>query len=1252
MPVGSEEVDGLCRCPCYLGLVRADHISEDSWQVRVDTGGTFTDGWALSPEGQEIRCKVLSSSVIRVKVEEVLGGGSYQLAGEQDFADNFLKGFQVIGGGLVAHWARRARLLSVHGGDDFSKGDALEMFTGEVPPILALRILTSTPLGVPFPNVGLRVSTTRATNALLERKGSKGVLITTAGFEDLLRIGDQRRPHLFDLRQDLTVPVFESCVGISGRIDASGRVIEPLSETERKNLIERLKRDSVEVVAVALLNSYANPAHEQEVGHWLREAGISFVSLSTDLTGAVRLLPRAETAAANAYLAPVMDSFVANVRGGIEGGTLELLTSGGGLKDAGDYRPIDSLLSGPAGGVKGAMEVARSAGCDKVIAFDMGGTSSDVARIDGAPVLRYEQTIGPVRVAAPAIKIETVAAGGGSICRWTAGALAVGPESAGADPGPACYGKGGPLTVTDVNLLLGLMDSTGPGIPLDIDAARTQFHEFQHQMEQDGVSAGSEKQLLEGLREIAIERMAEAIRKVSVREGCDPADYSLVAFGGAGPQHACGVAAKLGIREIFVPDDAGLLSARGLHHCAKERIVEQQVLERLDALEAGWTERVGALVRGALDWLGEEASLSRILCEMRLWGQDSTLELEMDGLPEHGDLEELFVERYQKLYGYDPPPGKEIELVALRVIASIAGRDLPPEEFGPALEVEGMEVMQDAFRTCVVEPGWSWAKGSRGGMRLLRQGQAGPGRLQHAAGWSPEIESELFRCRFEGLVEEMGELLRRTAMSPNIKERLDFSCALLDADGRLVVNAPHIPVHLGALGLCVRKVSEGRKWKEGDTVMVNHPAFGGSHLPDVTLISPVFVEGCLIGFVANRAHHAEIGGRAPGSMPAEARCLEEEGVVVAPILLCESGKSRLQEVEDLFLASRYPSRMLSDNLADLAAQSASNHYGVRALQELARGSSCEIVLRNMAELRRHATEVMSSKLRPLSGRQWQGEDILDDGTPIRVFLRCSGEGLEVDFSGSGPVHDGNLNATEAIVRSAVLYVLRAWVGDDLPLNEGLLDEVHIKTPEGILSPVFPEDPAVCPAVVGGNVETSQRVVDVLLDALDLQANSQGTMNNFLFGNAAFAYYETIGGGSGAGPGWSGLSGTHVHMSNTAITDPEILERRFPVRLCSFSLRKDSGGHGRWNGGCGLQREFEFLETMTVSMLAQRREEVPRGKEGGAAGLRGRQIKVGVDGSAQDLPGICSIIVQAGERIRVLTPGGGGWGRRDEFSDKP
>ncbi len=1209
-----------------------------SWLMRVDTGGTFTDGWARSPEGEESRCKVLSSGVLRTRVEKVVGAGRYRLAGDLGAGDGLLQQFSTPGGGVVVGWLRGERLLTVEGGRIFEEGELLEVFTGEEAPILAARILTSTPLGSPFPVIDFRIATTRGTNALLERKGSQGVLLITRGFEDLLRIRDQRRPHLFDLNQELPGPVFERVIGIRERVSVTGEVLEPLDEEEVVMLIQALLDESVEVVAVALLNSYVNPVHENRVGKLLRAAGIRFVSLSTDLTRSIRLLPRAETAAANAYLAPVMDRFVAAVATCLGESSLELLTSAGFLKEAGDYRPIDSLLSGPAAGVVGALAAAQATGFRKVLAFDMGGTSTDVARLEGAPVFRYQQSIGPVRVAIPAVRIETVAAGGGSICCWRRGGLEVGPESAGADPGPACYGRGGPLTITDVNLLLGFMDPNRAGLPLDLGASRKRLEELQIEMEEDDAAPVFGQQLLEGLREIAVERMAEAIRKVSLREGYDPCDYALVAFGGAGPQHACAVAGKLGIKEILIPGDAGLLSAWGLHRSCKEKILERQVLQPVEVVRSGWECLLGQLVAEVTDSLGEGACLSRILFELRLWGQDSSLEVEVDSLVGHDELLQVFIARYEALYGYVIPTGREVELVAIRVVAKLGLEDVASEEFGTTGFSPTREIRQDAFRTCVLEPGWSWAEGSRGSLRLSKQEGGGI-----SGQWSREVEAELFRCRFESVVEEMGELLRRTAMSPNVKERLDFSCALLDEKGQLVVNAPHIPVHLGALGLCVRTVSGSREWREGDMVVVNHPAFGGSHLPDVTLISPVFVRGELIAFVANRAHHAEIGGRTPGSMPAAATSLEEEGVVLDPILLFEEGKSRFHEVEAIFRSARYPSRMLSDNLADLAAQAAANHQGVRAMQLLVEGSSREVVGRNMAGLCERANKVMKAQLHAQGNCEWQMEDELDDGTPVRVSLRSSEGMLRVDFAGSGPVHAGNLNATEAIVRSAVLYVLRAWVDEDLPLNEGLLDSVEIRIPEGVLDPPFPEDPSACPAVVGGNVETSQRVVDVLLDALGLQANSQGTMNNFLFGNEALAYYETIGGGSGAGPGWNGLSGTHVHMSNTAITDPEILERRFPVRLRAFSLREGSGGSGEWSGGEGLLREVEFLESMTVSFLMERRARGPGGMEGGAAGSQGQQVRIRGDGSIEQLPGVCSFEVHPGERVRILTPGGGGWG---------
>ena len=1212
------------------------------WLLRVDTGGTFTDGWARSPEGEERRCKVLSSGVLRTRVEELVGAGCYRLAGDFGAEDGLLQEFATQGGGVVASWLCKERLLTVEGRRAFAEGELLELSTGEEAPVLAARLLTSTPLGSPFPIIDFRLATTRATNALLERRGSEGILIITEGFEDLLRIRDQRRPHLFKLNQELPVPVFQRAVGIRERVSATGEIIEPLDEEEVAMLIESLHHESVEVVAVALLNSYANPVHEKRLGKLLREAGIRFVSLSTELASSMRFLPRAETAAANAYLAPVMDRFVAAVGSGLGESSLELLTSAGFLKRAEDYRPVDSLLSGPAGGVVGALSASRAAGHERILAFDMGGTSTDVARLEGAPSFRYEQAIGPVRVVAPAVRIETVAAGGGSICRWHNGGMEVGPESAGADPGPACYGRGGPLTITDVNLLLGCMETGKAGIPLEVGASQDRLETLKKEMQRDGVELAPDQDLLEGLREIAVERMAEAIRKVSLREGYDPGDYLLVAFGGAGPQHACAVAEKLGINEILVPGDAGLLSAWGLHRSVRESIAERQILRKYGDLEDDWPGLLCELAGEARDEVGETAEVSRYLCELRFWGQDSSLELEHETAPTLDEVLAAFHAKYEVLYGYRVPRDREVEVVAVRVVAAGPLEELAIEEFAEPDEVAKKRgIRQDSFRTCVVEPGWRFTQGSRGSLKLVRV--AGPRR---STGWAPEVEAELFRCRFESVVEEMGELLRRSAISTNVKERLDYSCALLDGEGRLVVNAPHIPVHLGALGECVREVSRGHAWQEGDMVAVNHPGFGGSHLPDVTLISPVFSEGVLGAFVANRAHHAEIGGRTPGSMPAEASSLGEEGIVIAPVLLFEGGRDRFAEVEALFRAATYPSRMLSDNLADLAAQAAANRHGVKAVQSLVANSGREMVMRNMVRLYERAAAVMADKLHALRECTWRAADSLDDGTAIQVKIANTTGCLRIDFAGSGPVHPGNLNATPSIVRSAVLYVLRVWVALDLPLNEGLLEAVQIEIPPGILNPEFPDDPSRCPAVVGGNVETSQRVVDVLLEALGLQANSQGTMNNFLFGNEDFGYYETIGGGSGAGPGWNGLSGTHVHMSNTAITDPEILERRFPVRLRAFSLREGSGGGGKWSGGLGLVREVEFLEAMTVSFLMQRRVRGPGGTEGGAAGLPGRQIKLLCDGSVEELPGVCSFEVQSGERVRILTPGGGGWGVPD------
>ncbi|MDA7528801.1 hydantoinase B/oxoprolinase family protein, partial [Akkermansiaceae bacterium] len=659
-------------------------------------------------------------------------------------------------------------------------------------------------------------------------------------------------------------------------------------------------------------------------------------------------------------------------------------------------------------------------------------------------------------------------------------------------------------------------------------------------------------------------------------------------------------------KRILVPADAGLLSAWGLHQAADREIKVKQVLKLLDDS-----------ISEELDQLREGRSIHRSLFELRLKGQDSSIEIEGGQRISECELREAFETRYRELYGDARPVDREIEWVALRL--ELVGRsiDLEHEYFERGGLVEKLTLEQDGFSTLLLEKGWRIFRGTRGSIRLEWEGR------NELEGSAPAVvEAELFRRRFEGVVEEMGELLRRTALSTNIKERLDYSCALLDAEGRLIVNAPHIPVHLGALGLCVRKVSVDRTWEEGNTVVVNHPAFGGSHLPDVTVISPVFVGDQLLGFVANRAHHAEIGGKTPGSMPPDGRCLADEGIVIPPTSIESIG-------DEFFRDSRSP----ADNLADLKAQVVANRYGVKALRKLADQSSVKVVVFHMRSVYGRSSMLLARALEEFG--EASAEDKMDDGSVIRVKI-SKDEKLVVDFSGSADVHPGNLNATPAIVRSAVLYALRLWVRTDVPLNEGLLDQVEIVTEPGILDPPLTCDPEACPAVVGGNVETSQRVVDVLLEALGLQAHGQGTMNNFLFGNERFGFYETIGGGAGAGPGWHGRSGCHVHMTNTAITDIEILEERFPVRVREFGIRRGSGGQGEWRGGDGLVREIEFLEETTVSLLTQRRQLIPRPN-----GVPGRNLLLR-DGQWQELKEIEKLVVKTGDRVRIETPGGGAW----------
>jgi 5-oxoprolinase (ATP-hydrolysing) len=915
-----------------------------------------------------------------------------------------------------------------------------------------------------------------------------------------------------------------------------------------------------------------------------------------------------------------------------------------------------------------------------VIAFDMGGTSTDVSRFDGDFEYVFEHRVGPVELGVPALTIETVAAGGGSICRVEQGRLAVGPQSAGAEPGPASYGAGGPLTLTDVNLLLGRLVPERFPIPIDLEAARARFRDLCHELGEPSGESGGDEEILEGLLRIADERMAEAIRHISVRKGIDPAGYTLVAFGGAGGQHACRVAELLGMRELLLPGDAGLLSALGLGHAVIERFAQREVLLPLNEIAGDVEQWLGELELEAAEALTKEGvardriDRPRHIAELRYIGQDATLEIE----PKPGiDLAEEFEGEYYKLFSYRPRE-RGIELVSLRVVLRSRRGTLPEvtrdvsrntadvepagfqrcfvgghwsevpyheaAELPPGTEIAGPVLIQQEHSALVVASGWSALSLEDGGVRLSTRTETPP-----AGGAADEIsrpravELELMSHRFESIASEMGEMLQRTAISTNIKEREDFSCTLLDPQGRLVVNAPHIPVHLGAMGLCVRELVAHRPLTAGDVVVTNHPAYGGSHLPDITLAAAVHQGDRLLGYVATRAHHAEIGGIRPGSVPPNARSLSEEGVVLPPTLLVEGGKPQWQRLEALLTEGPYPTRALADNLADLRAMLAAIIRGREALSHLADAVGFEHILEHMDALRAQAAQQVGLALERLPNGKHEGRQLLDDGSPLAAKFTIDGDHAVLDFEGSAGVHPGNLNATPAIVHSVTMYVMRLLVDVDLPLNEGLLEPIEIRIPEGLLNPPYVADATMCPAVVGGNVETSQRLVDTLIEALRLAGCSQGTMNNVTFGDDNFGYYETVGGGSGAVDGFAGASGVHTHMTNTRITDPEVLEHRYPVRLKRFAMRPGSGGDGLWRGGEGLIREIEFLAPLELSILSQHRVSAPFGMAGGGPGAVGRQVIVRTDGTHDELAGVDGSVVGTGDRLILETPGGGGYG---------
>ena len=1139
-------------------------------------------------------------------------------------------------------------------------------------PLDGIRQILGLEADEPIPPSDIRMGTTIATNALLERKGAPCGLVITRGFRDLLEIGTQARPRIFDLEIRKPEVLYREVLEVDARADAEGQILERPDPEQTRAALRGLRERGLRSVAVVLLHAYRAQSLECEIGALAYEAGFEHVALSHEVAAEIGILGRGDTTCVDAYLTPLIRDYVRTLQAELPGSTLRIMQSSGGLTDAERFRGPNAILSGPAAGVVAYAHIAGDLGIERAIGFDMGGTSTDVSRFDGEFERTYETETAGVRIRAPMMAIHTVAAGGGSLCRYEGYRMTVGPESAGAVPGPLSYGHPDAceLSVTDVNLALGRVLPDRFPFPLELERIDTVLDERVAQLRAGG-TVRTREEVAAGFFEIANANMAEAIRRVSVARGYDVRDYALVVFGGAGGQHACALARRLGMRRLVFHPFAGVLSAYGMGLAdvswdGEADLGRRELGPDLEpVLEASFAE-LEAQGRRILEDEGfpPERIRAQRRVDLRYRGTETPLTLLEIGEDRSARFEEL----HQQRFGY-ARPGHTIEATVARVevvgvheprsdpqlsasdVAERAARTtrlwsdgafreavpvLLREELRPGERLEGPALVLEATGTIVVDVGFELEMDERGRITLVdRAGR--PAQTQVGTQADP-VQLEIFNNLFMSIAEQMGTVLQNTSLSTNIRERLDFSCAIFEADGSLVANAPHIPVHLGAMSESVRAVLDAHPDPApGDVFVTNDPAAGGSHLPDVTVVTPVHSsDGELRFFSASRGHHADIGGITPGSMPPFSQVLEEEGVVLRDLRIVHAGRLDEELVLETLGGAAYPARNPRDNLADLEAQIAANNTGVRLLGEMTDRYGLETVLAYMRHVQDNAAAKVASEIAKLPDGELRFQDALDDGTPICVSLSVSGDHMEVDFAGTGPEVEGNLNAPRAVTVAAVIYVLRTLVGEDIPLNSGCLRPVTIRIPEeSVLSP------GPHRAVCGGNVETSQRIVDVLLGALGKLGACQGTMNNFTFGDSSFGYYETIGGGAGAGEGFDGASGVHTHMTNTRITDPEVLEARFPVRLRRFSLRANSGGAGAWRGGDGLVREVEFLRPMRVSILSERRDRAPFGLRGGEDGAPGRNLHNG-----REIPGKCSRDVEAGDTIRIETPGGGGFGVRE------
>jgi 5-oxoprolinase (ATP-hydrolysing) len=1258
------------------------------WEFWVDAGGTFTDCIARRPDTTLVRHKILSSGAVKGSVE--IGSNARQVFDKRRQPDplNFWKGWRIrfLTADGHQHYATTVRqsisgmlevadpLPSVHIGQPY------ELSSDDEAPVVAVRYLLGLDPDQPIPPSVMKLGTTKGTNALLTRTGARTAFLTTRGFADILRIGYQNRRHLFELDIRKPQPLHETVVEIDERISAQGEVLKPLRLDTAEASLRTLRDQGIESLAVCLLHAYLFPDHELEIGRLARQIGFHEISLSHQVSPLVKLVSRGDTTLVDAYLNPVLRRYVQDIDSKLTGGTgcrVALMTSSGGLVDGQSFSGKDSILSGPAGGVVGFARAAMACGFSRAIGFDMGGTSTDVSRYDGHFDREFETEKAGVRIVAPMLSIHTVAAGGGSICRFDGVKLTVGPESAGATPGPACYGNGGPLTITDVNLYLGKLRADRFPFQLDMRAVESGLRQVVREINESTKQVPSLIEIADGFTRIANNSMAQAIRSISIGRGYDVRDYVLVAFGGAAGQHACAVARELGMRQILIHPDASLLSALGLGHSDATRHLARGIYGPLSESSLSLAENAFAELESAgiaqivaEGWQTQNIEVRRTV-ELRYSGTDSPIEIAYDG----ADLRQAFEKEHRRLYGY-VHSGRQIEWLTARVDVigktgrqirasqAVAARRMDSAEFAtmvfdraehvakvfereslrPGDTIDGPAQIVEKFSTTIVEPGWQAQVYSEGELILRDLGSA---RGEDVSKDYDPITLEIFNRHFEAIASQMGITLRATATSTNVKERLDFSCAIFTAAGDLVVNAPHIPVHLGAMSETVRAVVANHPdMGIGDVFLTNDPYRGGSHLPDLTAVTPVFdgQSRKLLFFTASRAHHAEIGGMTPGSMPPFSTNLAEEGVLIRNFKIVDAGVPRFDELRNLLAASPYPSRDPATNLSDVSAQIAANQQGVQGLTRLIDRYSWPVVQSYMKHIQDAAARKMRQSLAKLPSGQYRFEDYLDDGARICVCIEINGDHAIIDFAGTERVLASNLNANRAIVTAAVMYVLRCLIGEEVPLNQGVLSAVEVRVPEGMLNPPQQDDVARCAAVAGGNVETSQRVVDVLLGALGLAAASQGTMNNFLFGNDSFGYYETICGGAGATARSDGASAVHTHMTNTRLTDPEVIERRYPVRVEQFSIRRGSGGSGRFCGGDGVVRQITFLEPMVVSLLTQRRTLAPYGLRGGSPGKPGRNVCIRADGRVDVLPGRTQFAVQAGDSLVIETPGGGGYGK--------